>query len=234
MPDVIFRGMTALTFLRRTPSAGLLIVQLLGVVLYPLMESSPRGRALFGIFGLIVLGIALWVVRRSPWLTWVGVMLALPVVLLSGLMILAPRPELAIATAALEAAFYFYAAASLIAYMLQDWSVAVDELFASGATFTLLAWAFAYLFVVCQGLQPGAFGYSDAGGGALTARNWTELLYCSVAVLSSVGLSDIMPVTPMARALVMLESFTGVMYIALVVSRLISLSASARRERREP
>jgi hypothetical protein len=37
----------------------------------------------------------------------------------------------------------------------------------------------------------------------------------------------------MARALVMLESFAGIMYIALVVSRLINLTASARRERPE-
>jgi hypothetical protein len=226
--------MTAITFLRRTPSAGLLGVQLLGVILYPLMESSPLGRALFGIFGLVVLGIALWVVRRGPWLTWLGVTFALPVVLLSGLMLVDPRPEIAMATAALEAVFYFYAAGSLIAYMLQDWSVAVDELFAAGATFTLLAWAFAYLFVVCQGLQPGAFGDTPTAGGGLTARSWTELLYCSVAVLSSVGLSDILPVSPMARALVMLESFTGIMYIALVVSRLIALTTSARKEYPRP
>lgn len=230
----MLRRMPMITVLRRNPSAGLLGVQLLGVLLYPLMESSPRGRTLFGLFGLLVLGIALWVVRRGPWLTWLGIALALPAVVLSGLMLVvaAPSAELAIATAALEAAFYFYAAGSLIAYMLQDWHVAADELFAAGATFTLLAWAFAYLFVVCQAVQPGAFGYSDyAGDGSLTARSWTELLYCSVAVLSSVGLSDIMPVTPMARALVMLESFTGIMYIALVVSRLISLAAYARKDR---
>lgn len=220
--------MSYIAFLRRNPSAGLLFVQLLGVVLYPLMESSPRGRALFGVFGLLVLGLALWVVRRGPWLTWLAVTLAVPVVVLSLIMVIAPRPELAVATAALEAAFYFYAAGSLIAYMLQDWHVAADELFAAGATFTLLAWAFAYAFVVCQGLQPGSFGY---GAGGLAPRSWTELLYCSVAVLSSVGLSDIMPVTPMARSLVMLESFAGIMYIALVVSRLITLTGSARRER---
>jgi hypothetical protein len=55
-----------------------------------------------------------------------------------------------------------------------------------------------------------------------------ELLYVSVAVLSGVGLSDIIPVTAMARALVILESFAGVMYIALVVSRLISLTLLGR------
>lgn len=220
--------MSSISYLRRNPSAGLLFVQLLGIILYPLMESSPRGRALFGMFGLLVLGLALWVVRRGPWLTWLGVTLALPVVVLSVMSVLNPRSELTVATAGLEAAFYFYAAGSLIAYMLQDWIVAADELFAAGATFTLLAWAFAYLFVVCQALEPGSFGHT-AGG--VSPRTWTELLYCSVAVLSSVGLSDIMPVSPMARALVMLESVAGIMYIALVVSRLISLTGYARRER---
>jgi hypothetical protein len=223
----ILGRVSIIAFLRRNPSAGLLFVQILGVVLYPLMDASPRGRTLFGVFGLLVLGLALWVVRRGPWLTWLGVTLALPVVVLSVLNVISPRNDLTIATAALEAVFYFYAAGSLIAYMLQDWSVAVDELFAAGATFTLLAWAFAYMFVVCQGLQPGSFGF---GADGITPRNWTELLYCSVAVLSSVGLSDIMPVTPMARALVMLESFAGIMYIALVVSRLITLTGSVRRE----
>ena len=219
--------MSYLAFLRRNPSAGLLFVQVLGVVLYPLMETSPRGRTLFQMFGLLVLGLALWVVRRSPSLTWLGMLLAMPVVVLSVASVIAPQPELAIVTAALESAFYFYAAGSLIRYMLQDWHVAVDELFAAGATFTLLAWAFAYLFVVLQGVQPGSFGFG-AGG---VMRSWTELLYCSVAVLSSVGLSDIMPVSPMARALVMLESFAGIMYIALVVSRLITLTGNRRAER---
>jgi hypothetical protein len=213
--------------LRRYPSAGLLLVQLLGIVLYPLMEASPRGRALFGAFSLIVLALALWVVRRGPWLTWLGVTLALPVVVLSVIAAVAPRQELVVTAAALEAAFYFYAAGSLIAYMLTDWHVTADELFSAGATFTLLAWAFAYLFVVAEGVQPGSFGYGASG---TAPRGWTELLYLSVAVLSSVGLSDILPVTPMARALVMLESFAGIMYVALVVSRLISLAGANRRD----
>ena len=219
--------MTYIDLLRRTPSAGLLFVQLLGLVLYPLMDESPRGRTLFGMFGLLVLSLALWVVRRGPWLTWLGMILALPVVLLSLIMVVTPQPELAVATAALEAVFYFYAAGSLIAYMLEDWRIAVDELFAAGAAFTLLAWAFAYTFVVCQAIVPGSFGYGDAQAG----RTWMELLYLSVAVLSSVGLSDVLPAAPMARALVMLESIAGIMYIALAVSRLINLTGVTRRGR---
>ena len=218
--------MSTIQSVRRNPSAVLLAVQLLGLLLYPWMESSTRGRALFGVFGLLVLGAALWVVRRSPWLTWLGLLLALPVTVLSVVTAIAPSPELIVWTAALEAVFYFYATGSLIAYMLQDWVATTDELFAAGATFTLLAWAFAYVYVVCQALLPGSFALA---GDVTAQRTWMELLFLSVAVLSSVGLSDILPATPMARSIVILESFAGVMYIALVVSRLISMSTAERR-----
>jgi hypothetical protein len=191
------------------------------------METSPRGRAVFGAFGVVVLGVALRVVRRSPWLTWLALMLAAMVVALSVVHAIAPHPALPVAIAVVESVFYFYATGSLIAYMLQDWDATTDELFAAGATFTLLAWAFAYAYAACDAILPGSFSAPIDPTGP---RTWMELLFLSVAVLSSVGLSDILPVTGMARALVMLESFAGVMYMALVVSRLISLTM-LRRDR---
>jgi len=205
----------------------LLLVQLLGILLYPWMETSPRGRAVFGAFGLLILGVALRVVRRSPWLTWLALVLAVMVVALSVAHAIAPHPALPVAIAVVESVFYFYATGSLIAYMLQDWVATTDELFAAGATFTLLAWAFAYAYAACDAILPGSF---SAPINPMGPRTWTELLFLSVAVLSSVGLSDILPVTGMARALVMLESFAGVMYMTLVVSRLISLTM-LRRDR---
>ncbi len=219
-----------LGYLRRTPSAGLLLIQLLGILLYPWMETAPRGRALFGAFGLLILGGAMRVVRRSPWLTWLALVLGLMVVALSAIHAIAPHPALPIAIAIVLSVFYFYATGSLIAYMLQDWVATTDELFAAGATFTLLAWAFAHAYAACEAILPGSFSAPINPAGP---RSWMELLFLSVAVLSSVGLSDILPVTGIARALVMLESFAGVMYVALVVSRLIGLTMLGR-ERTEP
>jgi hypothetical protein len=210
-----------IAFIRRNPSAGLLFTQLLGIMLYPWMEASPRGQTLLTIFGVIVLGVALRVVQRSPWVTWIALVLGIVIVLLSTAATISPQPILIVASATLEATFYFYATGSLIAYMVRDHVATTDEYYAAGATFTLLAWGFAYLFIVCQVLLPGSF---SAPVDPQADRSWVQLLYLSVAVLSSVGLSDILPVTPMARSLVMVESFIGVMYIALVVSRLIGLS----------
>lgn len=210
-----------LLLLRRHPSAVLLVVQLLGVVLYPLMEDTPTGRALFGAFGILVLSLALWVVNRSPSINWLAWVLALPSLVCSVTGAMFHEGRLVTFAQAMECLLYFYTAASLMAYMLEDHRVTSDELFAAGATFTLLAWAFAFAYSVCQQWVPGSFGPADDIGGA---RSWMELLYLSFSVLSAVGLSDIVPVRPMARALVMLEQFAGVMYIALVVSRLVGLT----------
>lgn len=205
---------------RRHPSAWLLAVQLAGVMLYPVMEQTAAGRALFGAFGMVVLGLALWVVQRSPAGTWVALLLAIPSVVFSVAGALLDRPTWITTAQLLESLLYFYTAAALIAYMLQDHRVSRDELFAAGATFTLLAWGFAFTYSVCQQWYPGSFVGASEG----TMRSWMELLYLSFSLLSGVGLSDVHPVLPQARALVMLEQFSGVMYVALVVSRLVGLT----------
>ncbi len=210
-----------LVTVRRHPSAFLLLVQLAGILLYPAMEDTQAGRAVFGAFGILVLSLALWVVNRSPSVNWVAWALAVPSVLLSLSAALFQWPGLTVYAHLLEGALYFYTAASLIAYMLQDHEVTSDELFAAGATFTLLAWAFAFAFSVCQQWYPDSFTGAVAPQGP---RSWMELLFLSFSLMSGVGLSDIVPIRAPARALVMLEQFAGVMYIAVVVSRLIGLT----------
>ncbi len=203
-----------------------MLIQLIGILLYPWMEDTPAGRALFSAFGLIVLGAALRMVRRSPAVNWVAWLLAALVLASSISSALLESQVLMVIGAGMEGAFYSYAAASLIWYMMEDRRATTDEFFAAGATFTLLAWAFAYIYAVCQALIPGSF---SAQLNPEAARTWMELLFLSFTTLSGVGLGDIIPLTPMARALVMLEEFVGVMYIALVVSRLIGMSILGRR-----
>jgi hypothetical protein len=206
---------------RRHPCAILLVVQLLGLVLYPFIENTDAGRIAFGVFGIVALIITTGMVKLTPGLTWLSVCIALPAIALQALQAMYGMPELLPWSAGLEAAFYFYAAGSLIAYMLADQRATTDELFAAGATFTLLAWAFTYLFVLAQALQPGCFAAAVNGD---HPRTWTELMFLSFALLSSTGIGDVIPITPHARALASLEMFAGVIYLAAVVSRLIGLT----------
>ena len=206
---------------RRHPSAFLLAAQLLSLLLYPLMDQTQSGRLLFGAVALVVVPLAVWVVSRSPWVNLVAWLLAVPAMLLTLGAVMFEHQALLPASALLESALYFYAAGSLIAYMMRDHRVSADELFAAGATFTLLAWGFGYAYFVCQAWYPGSFTAAVDGA---QPRTWMELLFLSFTTLSATGLGDVVPITAPARALAILEMFSGVMYIAIVVSRLIGLS----------
>jgi hypothetical protein len=213
---------------RRHPSAFLLAAQLLSLLLYPSMDDTQGGRLLFGAVALVVVPLAVWVVNRSPSVSIIAWLLAIPAMGLTILGVLFERQELLPLSALLESALYFYAAGSLISYMLHDHRVTADELFAAGATFTLLAWAFAYAYFVCQAWYPGSFtGMVEPE----RSRQWMELLFLSFTNLSATGIGDVLPVSSPARALVMLEQFAGVGYIATVVSRLIGLTI-IRHDRR--
>jgi len=217
-----------LTRARREPSAFLLAAQLAGVLLYPFMESSDAGRALFSLFGIGVLGLVLLAVRSSPAHTWVAVLLGVPATCLLLIQAVTADDELLPYSSAFEAVLYFYAAGALIAYMLADHEITRDELFAVGATFTLVAWAFAYTFTVCQAIDPGSFTAAIDPTGD---RSWMELLFLSFTTLTSTGLSDVVPVQPYARSLVMIEQLAGVAYIVMLVSRLIALTVLGGRAR---
>ena len=207
-------------FLRATPCLVLLLVQLGGVVLYPFMADSVAGRAAYSVFGIIVLMLTIVALRATPFFTWVSGLVFVPAAVLLLLGAFTSNEELFPWSAGFELVLYFYAGISMLAYMLKDEDVSVDELFAIPAVFTLFAWAFTYLFVVVQALDPHAFGGQ---------RGWMDLLFLSFTTLSSTGLSDIVPVTGHARSVVMLEQVAGVFYIAMVVTRLVSLRADRRR-----
>ena len=212
---------------RRQPSAFLLAAQLVGVLVYPAMEGSEVGSALFSLFGIAILGLVVLSVRSSPGLTWVAIVLGTPATVLLLIQAITGDDALLPYSSAFEAVLYFYAAGALIAYMLEDHVVTRDELFAIGATFTLVAWAFAYSFTVYQAIEPNSF---TAAVDPNADRTWIELLFLSFTTLSSTGLSDVVPIKPFARSLVMIEQLAGIAYISFVVSRLVGLLVVTRND----
>jgi hypothetical protein len=209
---------------RREPSALLFAAQLGAVLLYPFLDGSV-GRAVFSVLGIAILGLVLLAVRSTAAFTRFLVLLAAPATVLLLVQAVTGDDALFPYSSAFEAVLYFYAGGALIAYMLADHEVTRDELFAVGATFTLVAWGFAYVYVVCQALDPHSF---TAAVNPDADRTWMELLFLSFTTLSSTGLSDVVPIQPFARSLVMIEQLAGVGYIAMIVSRLVGLTVIRR------
>ena len=63
---------------RRHPSAFLLAVQILVILLLPVLEDSEWGRAVISLLSLSAVVTAVFTVRSTPALTWLSAGLALP------------------------------------------------------------------------------------------------------------------------------------------------------------
>jgi hypothetical protein len=221
-------------FFRTNPCATLLAVQMLGVLIYPAFEDQTGqaggvGRSVLSVFALLVLFLAILAVRRTPALTWISAVLGLPLIVLTIAEGFQPDNQTIILWSGLvHAVFYFYTAYGLVRYMFNDDDVTTDELYATGAAFTVLAWGFAYLYSAVQIVWPMSFtAYHDPDA----PRTWFELLFLSFTTLTSTGLSDVLPVEAHARAAVMVEQVLGLMYVAFIVARLVGLQIRSIKRR---
>ena len=216
-----------LAVLRKQPSAILLAVQIFAIVLLPWLEGRLWGRLVFVVVSFFAVTVAAYVTRSTRTLTWLALIIGVPSVGLEAWSVLDAEQTVVGVVAHLGlAVFYLYVAFGLVSYVFSDNWVTSDELFAVGAAFTVLLFGFAYLFLAVQFAWPGSFtGHSEGD-----RRSFLELLYFSAANLTSVGLSDVGAVRPHARAATIIEQLTGVMYVAMVISRLVALTvAKARR-----
>lgn len=205
---------------RLLPSAWLLFLQLIMLILSMLSNHSLSLRVVVWGLGVLVLLLIAKVIRQTPVFTILGLGAVVAALFFSLLILVGIRhPMLLVMSHAFEALAYFMAAYGLLRYMFSDRYLTKDELFAAGAVFTLLAWGFAFLYSICQILQPNSFLNPNLSG----PQSWLDLLFLSFSLQSATGLSDLMPLSPMARVIAMLQMFGGVMYLALIVSRLIAL-----------
>ena len=91
--------------------------------------------------------------------------------------------------------------------------------------YLLIAFVFAFGFAVLTFVNPAAISFS--GRPLATERvlnieqHVTELIYFSFVTMTTVGFGDIVPVSPMARSMVVLEALAGQLYLAAFVARLV-------------
>lgn len=215
-----------LSHLTQNPSAYLLSLQLVSIALHPLFETSKHYQAIFLCFNVAALTMAIWVVNKSPALTWIAWCLAIPSITLTGLFVLNGTNSYLLWAKVFESMLFFYTAVGLIMYMFNDHVLTRDELITAATTFTVLAWGFALAYAVCQQIYPGSISGSVNPEGA---RTWVELIFFSFSILSGTGYGDIMVTHPVARVIVTFHMFIGLMYMALIVSRLVALASTSTK-----
>jgi hypothetical protein len=123
--------------------------------------------------------------------------------------------------------FILFVVFHLLRFILRAPRVNSEVLCAGIATYLMmgLCWTFAYVLVARMVPNSFAFTVSNEPGQSILGFNG---LYFSLITLSTCGYGDIVPVSPAARMLAMMEAMTGTIYVAVLISRLVALHTSTR------
>jgi len=206
------------------PCTYLLLLLLGLILLFPFLEEGLIARMLLGILFSAVLLVGAFATRQ----TQSGFILKLCLALFGiGLQWTALWTE---SIATLELAGIAYASSlavsfsGVLRYLLKRGSITADKLHGALAGYIMLAfvWSFIYALVeisAAGSFGPGNFDFSQPG-------TFFKLIYFSFTTLTTTGYGDVIPLTNHARSLVMVEEFSGVFYVGVVIARLAGIYPS--------
>lgn len=104
-------------------------------------------------------------------------------------------------------------------------SINAQEIYGVISAYLLMGVLFAQIFDVILIFEPAAL-YFDPKSFPVTVLHGGDVLYFSFVTLATVGYGDITPAIPLTRAVCVVESVVGIMYVAIFIARFVSIHSS--------
>ena len=190
---------------------------LLVIMAVPFLEGTPRGRVAINILNMGVLIAAVGALGRGFGGLVIGLLLAVPAAISMFVGQVYETRAWVITSNAFSATFYFLTVSYLLGHALRREVLTVDKLYGAAAAFLMLGVLWAYFYLILLWFYPGALVIN---GELMTAPPRSTILYFSFVTLTATGMSDVMPIHPIARTLCVFEMVTGVLFIAVLIARL--------------
>lgn len=188
-------------FLGRSPLASSTLTILLLLTCVPAVQPSRRVRA------AAIAGLALVLILRVASIESADGSTALRVAAL-------------LATAA----FVAFVAAGILSAVVRRARVTANTIVGAICVYLLLVHVFGLLFLALELHSPGSLvgtGLQPAAADGPERFHLHQFLYFSTITMTTLGYGDIMPASPAARALVMLEAMCGQFFLAVFVARFV-------------
>lgn len=101
--------------------------------------------------------------------------------------------------------------------LIEPGEITTDQYAGAVTGYLLIALAFADTYLLIEFLQPASFNVPNGESFAFGSAS-----YVSLVTLTTLGYGDVVPISPTARIAAALEAVLGVLYLALLVSRLVA------------
>ncbi len=96
-----------------------------------------------------------------------------------------------------------------------------EAVFGAISIYLLVGFGFSNIYGLLEKLQAHAF-YLDPATNLRTTPNHVDFIYYSFATMTSLGAPGIAAVSDQARSISVIESILGLLYLAVMISRLMS------------
>ena len=121
----------------------------------------------------------------------------------------------------------------LLRFVVRARRVNLDVLSAGISVYLLLGQVWGFLYLLLDRFVPGSFLFPGLSGHPKTLGP-DDAVYFSMCTITTAGFGDIIPASPHARSLATLESTTGVLYLAVLISRLVTLHLAGQMGPQSP
>ncbi len=199
----------------------LLLVLILTLLLSPIIDThgGKSERLYLVILTTVLLVSAVHAASVSRLGRIVGTVLAVVWVLLAWFRLFPDKLDTTMWSDVALMTLLFYVLAILISRTVALGATDFDSLCGAVAAYFMIATAWAISYRVIEVVAPGSFSLDDQSAGTVGG----QLLYFSLTTITTLGYGDITPVSPFARIWSTLEASAGVLYVALLIARLMSL-----------
>lgn len=194
---------------------------LIALVCYPLSFGKPLLVALAHVFLVLVLLFITYLIERNSLSYKILTILGSLIILFSFFELRLHSNTFHFIFSAILLAFYTITIFSLLQDITHQKRVTRDIILGALCVYFMIGLLYAAIYVYLVFQNPDSFYFNTAKNQTHLERSY-NLIYFSFTTLSTVGFGDIVPKTFMAKGLVVIEEITGLFYLAVLVSRLVT------------
>jgi hypothetical protein len=200
----------------------LFLVLLGNLLLYPYAGDGGLRYQWFRALGLGLTALSVYAVSFRRWTLVIALLLAVPAAMNR---IIVPRQDasvMALVGVMLTFAFDVFVLITIFRRIFRFERVTSSTIFGALCIYLLVGFSFTNLYIFVSKLQPWAF-YLVPGVNIHQTVEYSDLIYYSFGSMTSLGSSGIIPVSPVVRSLSIVEAILGLLYLAVLVSRLVGM-----------
>jgi voltage-gated potassium channel len=202
---------------------ALLISILLLFVVAPFVVHLHDGILVMNVISAAVLVAGSYALSERKHLFAIAIVLSAITIIGTGLLLAFRQPWALLISHSSVVVLVAFFSVTILSYVLGSGRVTSDKIFAAICVYMLIGYGWTFVYSILLELEPQSFIATSEVARNNYVDRILQLRYFSFMTLTTVGYGDIVPRSPAARTMTILQAVMGQFYLVALVGRLVGL-----------